>query len=468
LAMSFLGESVLLSLVSLMLAIGLVQFLLSATSFNTLIGKQLTLDYFTNPVLLIGSLVIAIGIGVISGLYPAFYLPRVNTITALKGAFKNRKSSHTLRRVLITTQFVISIFVVVSTLFMREQITFMRDKDLGFDKDNIVLLPIQDSLVQAQIDGISNEFLRNPNIKKVTTAYNVMGIDIGGSVMWAESTEGMKQQAFSLMFVGEDYLKTMDMKLIAGRDFYQGRDKDTQNVFIANEAAAKLMGWGDQAVGKKVKFFHGKQDGEVIGLVKDFNYNSLHNAIEPMLIVKASDPGGFLHLKVSGENLPTTMAEIQKRWEQLDPNHPFEYSFLDQRFNEQYREDEVQFQLLSGLSYICIFISLLGLLGLSAFSATQRTKEIGIRKVHGASTSGIIYLLFKDVMILVIIAAILVVPVVYYVVQQWMSSFAYKTELNYLLFVIVGLVALLFAFLTVAFHSLKTARTNPVDSLKYE
>jgi putative ABC transport system permease protein len=468
LAASFLAESVFLSLLSLVLAIGLVQIVIRATSFNTLIGKELTLDYFGNPVLLIGSILIAVGIGIISGLYPAFYLPRVNTITALKGAFKNRKSSHTLRRVLITIQFVISIFVVVSTLFMREQIAFMREKDLGFDKDNIVLLPVQDSLVVAQMDGIKNEFLRYPGIKKATTAYNVMGIDIGGSVMWAESTEGMKQQAFSLMFVGEDYLKTMDMQLVSGRDFYQGKDKDIQNVFIANESAAKLMGWGDKAVGKKVKFFHGKEDGEVIGLVKDFNYNSLHKAIEPMLIIKVSDGGGFLHLKVAGEDLPATMAYIQKRWTEFDPNHPFEYSFLDQRFNEQYHEDEVQYKLLSGLSYICIFISLLGLLGLSAFSAAQRTKEIGIRKVHGASTPSIIYLLFKDVMVLVIIAAVLVVPVVYYIIEYWMRNFAYKTDLNYMLFFIVGLLALLFAFLTVAFHSLKTARTNPVDSLKYE
>lgn len=468
LALSFLGESIFMSLISLVLAIAIVKFVLIATPFNTLIGKQLTLDYFSNPLLLAGSILIAVLIGLISGLYPAFYLPRVNTITALKGAFKNRKSSHTLRKVLITVQFVISTFVVLSTLFMQQQISFMRNMDLGFDKDNIVLLPIQDSLVQAQMDGVKNEFLKHPQIKKATTAYDVMGLGVSGSVMWAEGTEGMKQQAFSLMFVGEDYLNTMGIKLLDGRDFYQGKDKDTQNVFIANEAAAKLMDWGDKAVGKKVKFFHGKEDGEVIGLVKNFNFNSLHNEIEPVLLIKAGEAGGFLHLKVSGQNLPETMAYIQKRWEEFDPNHPYEYSFLDQRFNEQYHADEVQNKLLSGLSYICIFISLLGLLGLSAFSAAQRTKEIGVRKVHGASTPSIIYLLFKDIMILVIIAVILVVPIVYYVIDFWLQDFAYKSELNYLLFVMVGLLALLFAFLTVAFHSLKTARTNPVDSLKYE
>ena len=467
LVLSFLGESVFLSAISLLLAIVIVMFVITGTSFNQLIEKNLSIDFLHNKMLLFGSVAIALGIGVISGLYPAFYLPRIPTITALKGAFKNRKSSHTLRKVLITTQFAISIFVVVCTFFMKDQIQYMRNKELGFDKDNIILLPIQDTLVEHQIGAIKNEMLKNPYITKATTSYNVMGLDIGGSVMWAESETGMKQQAFSLMFVGDDYIKTMDMKLTSGRDFKVGNNVD-QDLFIANEAAAKLMGWEKDPLGKKVKFFHAEKDGQVIGVVKDFNFKSLHNSVEPMLLVKARSEGGFLHLKVKGENLPETIRYIQDTWTKFDTKHPFEYSFLDQRFNDQYKADEVQYKLLSGLSYICIFISLLGLLGLSAFTATQRTKEIGIRKVHGASIPHIIYLLYKDIMVLVILAAVLVIPVAYYTISQWMGNFAYKTNINYLLFLAVGLMALMFAFFTVAFHSLKTARKNPVDSLKYE
>jgi putative ABC transport system permease protein len=446
-----------------------VLIVLKATSFNQLIGKNLDPNFLSNPILLFGSLGIAFGIGLISGLYPAFYLPNVPTIKALKGAFKNRRSSHVLRKVLITTQFAISIFVVVCTIFMQNQIDFVRNKDLGFNKDNIVLLPIQDTLVQRQLTGIKNEFLQNPNIIAATTSHNVPGINTGGdAVMWAETSSGMKQQAFNLMFVGEDYLKTMGMTLLKGRDFQAGPKSDTEGIFMANEAAAKLLGWGDDAVGKKVKWFHAKEDGQVIALVKDFNFNSLHNKVEPLLIIKAGEEGGFLHLKVRGENLPETMAFIEKKWKQFDPNHPYEVSFLDKRFNEQYSQDEIQYKLLSGLSYICIFISLLGLLGLSAFTATQRTKEIGIRKVHGASVPTIIYLLYKDVMFLVIIASIVVVPVAYYIVTDWMGNFAYQTTINYLVFLLVGGLALVFAFFTVAFHSMRTARTNPVQSLKYE
>lgn len=468
LVFSFLGESVFLSLVSLVFALALVFIVLEATPFNGLVEKDLSLNFIENPVLLAGCFFIALVIGVISGIYPAFYLPSIPTLKALKGSFKNRRSSHVLRKVLITVQFAISIFVVVCTLFMQDQIRYVRNKELGFDKTNMLVLPIQDTLVQRQLTGIKHEFLRNPRILAATTSYNVMGMNVGGNtVMWAESETGMKQQSFTLMFVGESYLKTMNIPLLSGRDFQVGPKADIEDVFIANEAAAKLMGW-DEPVGKKVKFFHAEKDGQVIGVVKDFNFASLHNSVEPLLILKAREEGGFLHLKIQGVGLPETMKFIEEKWSQFDPNHPFEPFFLDARFNEQYRADEIQYKLLSGLAGICIFISLLGLLGLSAFTATQRTKEIGIRKVHGATIPHIIFLLYRDVMLLIIIAGVVIIPVAYYLISGWMENFAYRTPLNYYLFALVGLLALVFSFVTVAFHSMKTARTNPVDSLKYE
>lgn len=469
LVFTFLGESVFLSMISLVFAVAIVLVVLKATSFNQLVEKDLSPDFFGNPTLLGGSLLIAIIIGLISGLYPAFYLPSIPTLKALKGSFKNTTASHVLRKMLITVQFAISIFVVVCTLLMQDQIGYVRSKELGFNKSNMLLLPIQDTLVQRQIVGIKNEFLQNPKIVAATTAYNVMGMNVGGNaVMWAEGEEGMKQQSFTLMFVGEDYLKTMGIELLQGRDFQAGPKADIEDVFIANEAAAKLMGWGTEAVGKKVKFFHGKTDGQVIGVVKDFNFSSLHNAVEPLLIIKAREEGGFLHLRVQSDNLPEMVEFIKDKWAGFDPNHPYEAFFLDERFNEQYRADEIQYTLLSGLSGICIFISLLGLLGLSAFAATQRTKEIGIRKVHGASVPHIIFLLYREVMILIVVAAVLIIPVAYYLINSWMDNFAYHAPVNYFLFILVGFLALVFGFLTVAFHSMKTARTNPVEALKYE
>jgi putative ABC transport system permease protein len=470
LVLGFLGESMILSLAAMLLAVGIVYFVIYGTSFNSLIQKTLSVDFVGNPILFVGTLALTFLIGFVSGIYPAFYLPSIPTLKALKGAYKNQKGSLYLRRTLTTAQFAISIFVVVCTLFMQQQIDYVRSTDLGFDKENVVILNIQDSIVEHQVEAIKNEFLQNPKITSAATSYNVPGMNVGGgSVMWAEGEDGaMKQQAFALMFVGDDYLKTMGLKLIDGRDFQPGR-ADADRAFIANEAAAKLMGWGDKSVGKMVRFFHDKDETKkVVGVVKDFHWNSLHNNIEPLLIVRAGGDGGFLHLKVSGGDLPETMEYIRKTWTKYDTNHPYEYFFLDQEFDKQYKADELQYQLLSWLSVICIFISLLGLLGLSAFSATQRTKEIGIRKVHGAHVPHIIYLLYKDIMILVIIAAIAIIPLSLYMINDWMGNFAYKTNLNYLTFGLVALLALALSFLTVAFHSLRTARTNPVKALKYE
>lgn len=470
LVLSFLSESILLSLIAMVLAIGIVFFVINATSFNSLISKNLAVDFFGNTTLLLGTLGLTLCIGVLSGLYPSLYLPSIPTIKALKGAFKNQKSSLYLRKSLTTAQFVISIFVVVCTLLMKDQINYVRSHDLGFDQDNMVVLEVRDTAVQNHINAIRAEFETNPKILGSTLSYNVIGESVnGGPVMMAESDQGMVQQRFIMMHVGDDYLKTMGLELIDGRDFVPG-DADHHSNFIVNEAAARMMGWNDKAVGKKLRWFHDTDDKKkVIGVVKDFNFSSLHNKIEPLIINRVEGAGGgFLHLKIAGGDLPKTLDFIKETWTKYATMYPYEYFFLDDRFNQQYKEDEIQYKLLSNLSYVCIFISLLGLLGLSAFTATQRTKEIGIRKVHGASIPGIIYLLYRDVMYLVLIASVLVVPLGIYVMNEWLGNFAYQKPLNFLLFALVALLALLFAFATVAFHSLKTARTNPVESLKYE
>ena len=470
LRMAFLGESILMAFISLLLAIALVVFVLKGTAFNDLIGKNLSADFFGNPVLMFGTIAITLFVGIASGIYPAFYLTSVPTLQALKGAFKNRKSSHYLRRVLTTVQFAISIFVVACTLLMNQQIEFVRNRELGFNGENTVVLPIQDTLVLHQIGGIKSEFMRYPGIAGATTSHHIPGYNVnGGPVMWAEGDQGMQQQAFTIMVVGEDFLNTMGIEILQGRDFQKGAGVDTDQIFMVNEAAAKLMGWkAEDVVGKKMKWFHSEKDGQIIAMIKDFNFNSLHNTIEPLIVIKSEDQGGNLLLKVKGDDLLATMDHIRSEWSKYDPNHPFEYFFVDDRFNEQYKEDERQHALVSGLSYICIFISLLGLLGLSAFAASQRTKEIGVRKVHGATIAQILMLLYRDVMVLVLIASVLIVPLTYWMMSQWMGNFAYQSEIDFTLFIVVGVCALMLSFATVAFQSLKTARTNPAESLKYE
>lgn len=466
LTVSFFVESLLLSFLSLGVAIVLVVVVLYATPFPQLIGKTLSFDFFNNSLLLLGSLAIAVSIGLLSGLYPAIILPAIPAIKALKGNFKNGQQGSVLRFTSTGIQFIISIFTVACVLLMQDQIRFVSGKDLGFDKENILVLPLQDTLVKKQAANIKNDFLVHPTVVSVTTAESVMGMEntLQKWVMWAESDTGMKMQGFRVFFVGDDYLKTMGIKLLEGRDFQPG---EKSLVFLANETAANAMGWKD-AIGKKVRFYQATEDNRIIGVVKDFNFNSLHNPMEPTLICKIPQEDlGFIQVRVKG-NLPEILNYAQEKWKSYGSKYPFEYFFIDQEFDKQYKADVQQGKLLKILSGICIFISLLGLIGLAAFQATRRIKEIGIRRVLGAKVSQIILLLSKEVLMTLLLAVLLATPITLWAITHWLEGFAYRMEIDYLIFVQVAGVSLCMIVLVVLIQSLKSAQANPIDSLKQE
>jgi putative ABC transport system permease protein len=462
LVFSLLGESVFLSLISFVLAIGVVY--LAIGPLNTLVNKQLSLDITT---VLLSSL-IALMIGVLSGIYPAFYLTNIPVIESLKGTFRNSKGALLLRRSLITVQFCISIFVVVCTLFMGNQMNFIRTKSLGFDKNNLLLVDFPDTTVAKQLPAIKNELLKNPNIITASASLQVMGVNIGGEQMFAEGPNGMEQRGCISIMVDDGYIDMMGMQLLQGRNFEEGENVDTQGVYIANESAVKMMGWGDDALGKKVSFFGEQNPGKVIGVVKDFNANSLRIGVDPMFIIKGHWRPGFLYVKLSGEDIPATIDFVKKTYSKFDSDHPFEYFFLDEKYDAQYKADISRNQLLTTLSYVCVFISLLGLLGLTAFSAVQRTKEIGIRKVLGANVLRILILLSKDILVLVILASVIAIPLGWYMIDGWLENFAYRAPFNYLLLITITLTSVMFVVFVTAFQSWRTATANPVESLKYE
>ncbi|MGD1895233.1 MAG: ABC transporter permease [Cyclobacteriaceae bacterium] len=478
LVLSFLGESVLLSVLALLIALALVAIVLYATPFNDLVEKDLSLNLLDNPTLMIGALSISLLMGIVSGLYPAFYLPAISTVQSMKGAFKSSSSGIVLRKTLVILQFTISIAVVICTLLMQDQISYVRNQELGFNREHLMLVPLQDTLVRNQLPYIKNELEQYSGVMGTTVSYNVPGLWVGNSVFQVEIDSNLTTQSFRTFFVGDNYLETMDISLLAGRDFHENLAGDTDGKsFIINEAAARELGWYnpnqegaklEDALNSRLKFFHGEELGNVVGIVQDFNVSSLHNAIEPTIIIPANEPGGVFYARLKGENLPQTMDFIEERWATYDPNHPFEYRFLDESFDELYRADEQQSSLISVLSGICLFISLLGVLGLSAFTAEQRTKEVGVRKVLGASVSQIVYLLFKDVMLLVVVASLIAAPIAYWLMDRWLQDFAYRTDINMLLFVLASVAALVIAFATMSFHSVKAARRNPVVSLRYE
>lgn len=465
---SILSEAFVLVFVALILALIICTVAIYATPLESLLGKQLKLDFFGNPTLLIGSISLTFIIGLLSGFYPAIYLPSVSIVKALKGKFSSQSGGNLLRKGLIVFQFAISIFVIICTYLMEKQIDFLRDTDLGFQSENVVLIPIQDSLVISQMDVIKAEYEKLSGVLSTTTAYGVPGLGVGGSVFRVESNEAMVQQNINTIWSGEGYLETMGIELTAGRDFHKNSEADRNLRVIVNEATVKTMNWGDSALGKKITFFHGNREGEVIGVMKDFNYNSLHNKVDPLLIGLSDDQGGDLHLRVSPENLKETMRKIEEMWKEFDPNHPYQFSFLDQNFNEQYQADEIQQRLVGTLSYVCIFIAILGLIGLAAFHAGQKKKEIGVRKVLGASSQSIIGLFSKEYVKLIIISFVVAVPVSNYVISEWMKGFAYQTSIEWYNFLIPGFTVLLVAMVTVGLQTSKAANANPVRALRSE
>ncbi|MEQ8469733.1 MAG: ABC transporter permease [Marinoscillum sp.] len=465
---SVLSEAIFMAFIAMLLANVFTYLVLEVTPFNALINKDLTLNYLDNPTLLLGTIGITLIIGLVSGIYPALYIPSVPVVMALKGTFTGDKAGGILRKSLITFQFVISLFVIICTVLMDQQIEYMQNKDLGFDKDHLVLIGVKDTVTENRLPAISTELLKNPNIKSTTNSYGVPGMSNNSSVMWVEKDSGMVQQHMNTLYVGENYISTLGIEVIEGRTFREDSDSEYFKSLLINESGAKQLGWENSAVGRKVKYFHGKDEMKVIGVYKDFNFESLHNKINPMFVILDKDDGGTFYIKLSGENMKETLAYIESVWTKFDTQHPYEYTFLDQEFAKQYEADQTQQKLISWLSYICIFVSLLGLIGLSAFTASRKAKEISIRKVLGANVPSIVVLFSKDYIKLIVIAFIVAVPLADYVMVEWMSDFAYRMSINWLFFIIPGVLVLLLGLLTVAIQSLRSARANPVDGLRSE
>lgn len=464
---SMLLEALVLSFIAMILSIIVCYIILSFTPFNFWIDKELTLDFINNTTLLFGVIGITLVVGVISGIYPALYIPSVPVVTALKGSFSGQGKGILLRKVLIVIQFVVSIFVIITTVLMDKQIEYMKKVDLGFDMENVLLVNIRNDELENKMDAVKSELLSNPNIISAATASTVPGLGIGGQVFMVEGKDEMIQKSMFSIFAGSDYLKTTGFEILQGRDFMKGK-ADLGKSLLVNEAGAKELGWGDSAINKKVRFFHGKDDFKVIGVVKDFNFESLHKKIAPLFILPSEVQWGTLHIRVNSTDLEKTIDYVESVITQFDSKYPFEYMFLDTEFNKQYRADQIQHQLISTLSYICIFISLLGLIGLSAFTVSQKAKEISIRKTLGGSVTHVLTIFSQGYVKLMIIATIIAIPVADYVIVDWLSAFAYQMPHEWLYYVIPSLIVLLFGLLTVLIQVAKAAKANPIDGLRSE
>lgn len=460
----FLTESIVLSLLSFLLSLGLIFILLPF--FNDLAGKAISYSVLFQPINFIGILGIVILIGLSAGSYPAFYLSGFKPVDVLKGKGSTSAGQPILRKGLVIFQFGISVFMLISTLVVYEQLQFLRNKDLGFSKDQVALASFTTRAQAQNFAALKNELDQIPEVAMVATASSAPGQGIGKVIMQVEENDGsMIDKGVDFYIADYDFVPLMGMEILEGRNFSREILFDTVGATLANEAMVARMAW-ENPIGKKLNF--GDNNLTVVGVLKDYHQNSLYDEIEPLVIILGENRRNVF-IKTS-EDVRNAMEKATTAWEKVYPNSSFEYSFLDQDFDSQYDADEKRgtiFTLFSGLTLI---IACLGLLGLISFTTEQRAKEVGIRKVNGASVSAIIGLIAKEFMILVSIATVIAVPFSYYFMDEWLQSFAYKILLagHIDIFIISALLAFAITMLTVAFHTRKAAIANPVDALRDE
>ena len=462
----FLSESFILTALSMLIAIGFLYFILP--SFNDFVGKSLSINWITNIWLAPALLTIGLVVSLIAGIYPAFYLSSFIPVEVLKDqtAASSRRSG--LRRFLVVVQFAISIMIVSGTGVVYDQLNYARSKDLGFSKDNILIITIRDSIQPSQIPAIKSQLLQNPNILAVATSYDLPGKDLNHTAMEIENIKGeMQQQTFQFMQIDHDFIDLMQMRLTSGRNFDRTMTTDATQAVMVNEAAVRKFNW-QNPVGKKVRFVGSEDDLFVIGIVNDFHIGSFHYEIEPTVIFLSEKLGGKMFLKLTASQIPETIEFIETLWRGYDPAFPMDYVFLDTNYYKLYKTDRKLGQIFSYFALLAIFISCLGLVALSSFSTAQRRKEIGVRKVLGATNGKIVFLLIKDFLILVLVANLFAWPLAYYAMNKWLQDFAYRVDLDWLTFLKAGLIALFIAILTVGLQTIRAALTNPAKSLRYE
>jgi putative ABC transport system permease protein len=465
----FLGESVLFSLLATILAVVLVEVLLSLPAVSALFGKTLMLDLFGRPLLAAGVLAFGIVIGLLAGLYPAVYLSSFMPLTALVGRY--RLGGMRLREALVFIQFAISIGVIACTLLMGQQMNYIANKGLGFDKANRVLVTLRGRQLVEREAMIATELEKQPGILGVATSNTIMGRDMPHVTGKAQNNEGvMTDIGFSLFPVGDDFIPVMGIEILKGRDFSRRLLTDMGATYIVNETFVRTMGWKDP-IGKRVGIGGpGMFPGPVIGVVKDFNFKSLRASVEPMVMFRNPPVAGerLLVVNVAPEGIHDTLQGIRKLFAEVDPVHPFEYTFLDEELDQLYVSEERLMRLTGIFAGICILVACLGLFGLAASATQQRTKEIGVRKVLGASTLSIILLLARRVLVLIAAGAVVASIAAWFAMQEWLTGFAYRSPLNptYLLLAALGAGAV--ALLTIALQSWRTARGDPVAALRYE
>ncbi len=462
----FLGESFLLALIALPLAILLAELFLPL--FNALSGKELAFHYFSNPFLLAGLVGIILCVGVISGIVPSLFMSAFQPTAVMKGILKTSSIIPTLRRSLVVFQFSISIALIICTMIIVNQLHHMRTKNLGFNKNHVVTVKINhNEEAILKYETIKHEFSQHPNVMSVSASSFIPGRERWYNNYWIDGMASNDYRMIRCITVDYDFIDTFQMNIVEGRGFSREFTTDEESAFILNEAAVKKFGW-ESAIDKNFKLSVDWKKGEIIGVVEDFHFHSLHREIQPLVL--CIDPASFEYfsVRIKPNNISQILDFLKSKWEKLVPEEPFSYTFLDEDFDRLYKSEEKLERLFIIATFLAVFVACLGLFGLAAFTAEQRTKEIGIRKVLGASVPGITLLLSKEFSRWVLISNIIAWPVAWYAMNKWLQNFAYRITILPWTFLLAGLLAFLTALLTVSYKAIRAARANPVEALRYE
>ena len=465
----FLSESVVLALFSLVIAAGLM--VAALPLLNAMAGKELAwAGLFTAPriAMLFG---IAVLCGLLGGLYPAVVMSAMQSVSVLKGSFHSTRRGALLRKSLVAVQFAISIGLIAGTVMVKRQLDYMRSRDLGFDQERVLVVDTPAFPRENRAGAIATmkaEFETIPGVLSASMTSTVPGRGTGRNLFSAEGFPEDDIKSAVSAFVGTDYFENMGIELLAGRHFSPDFPSDPQEAAIINRATVEYLSWGtpEEAVGKTVDLGGGPR--AVVGVVADYHHQSLKEVIEPMIFITNPVATGYLSLRLAPGDPAVAIAEAETRFARMYPNTPFEYFFLDQDYNRQYQSEERLMRLAGVFSLLAIVIACLGLVGLAAFTAQQRTKEVGVRKVLGASTAGLMALLSREFSILVAVGFLLAIPVTSWGMHRWLSAFPYHIGVDVLSFVIAGAGAMLIALASVSWQAMRVATADPVQSLRYE
>lgn len=474
----FMGETVMLTFISILISVGLAALLLPW--LNDFTAKQISYELFTSPVLILMLLGLTFVVGILAGFYPALVLSSFKPVKVLKGTKAGAEDAGKtpwLRHSLVVTQFALSVLLIISAIIVYNQVNYLHTKDLGFNKEQIMFFPMRGDSMQTKVDAFKDQLLQAPGVSSVSIGYGFPGDAVAGDeIISSRNGERVTHSATQIM-ADYDYIKTLGLKLIAGRDFSKSMGTDKDHAWIINETAVKQLGFNtpEKAIGQTL-YWHpwgasnpdSLKTGQVIGVVRDFNYKSLYDKMETAVLQIFPDAAWKVAIKMKTTDPNNTIDAVTNVWNRFTPDYPIEYKFLDDNFEQMYQSEDKLKSLLWIFTVIAVFVGCLGLFGLAAYTAERRTKEVGIRKVLGASVTGVVVLLSKDFIKLVIISLLIASPLAYYLMQRWLEDFAYRINIGWWVFAIAAITAIGIAFITVGSQAIKSATTNPVKSLRAE